>query len=498
MKLLEAVLNTLWQGAALAVFAWAGMRWLPRINAATRCAVWWIVLALTLALPLTQIDRRPPQFSGSAVASGHMAPAIAASEADVPAVPAFSERRARLELHDGDWIALLAFWWFAIFIGQLARLFASLFYIRGIKRRAEPATGTLGVRFGELLRYGAVRRRVRLLLSTRIASPVAVGFLRPAVVLPATLTEQLSPAELDHVLLHEIAHIARRDDWFHLIATFAWAALALHPVAGWVLRRIEREREAACDDWVVAATGAPQPYARSLARLFELCSPRGGLLLASGIAGRGSHLGDRIAMLLRRGRAFTARASAPRVAAFTVMLIAAAGLTSQAPWWVAFAQPPSRGVQPAQPARPRPHSFLASLVAAGYGDLAVEDIVNLKDQGVTGEFLLGLGQTGWGKLAVADIINLKNQGVSPEYVRDIHALGFGPYTPGEMIQLKQQGVSTDLFRALKAYGITQARAAEVIDAHNQGLRENHLREAREHWPKLTLGQIIKLRQSGVI
>ena len=143
--------------------------------------------------------------------------------------------------------------------------------------------------------------------------PVAVGFQHPAVVLPEALLGGLTAAELDHVLLHELAHIARRDDWTNLLARIAGAVLALHPVAAWVVRQIDRERELACDDWVVAATGAARPYAASLARLFELCTSRRSALLASGIADSGSQLGNRIAMLLRRGREFSPQASALRV-----------------------------------------------------------------------------------------------------------------------------------------------------------------------------------------
>src|SRR5205814_5309 len=112
-----------------------------------------------------------------------------------------------------------------------------------------------------------------------------------------------------------------------------------HPVAAWVLRRIEREREIACDDWVVAATGSPRPYAQSLARLFELCTSQRRMLLASGIAGSGSQLGDRIALLLQRGRAFTAQVSLPRVAISAAVLVVMVAALARTPSWIAFAQP---------------------------------------------------------------------------------------------------------------------------------------------------------------
>jgi len=60
----------------------------------------------------------------------------------------------------------------------------------------------------------------------------------------------------------------------NMAGRLAASVVALHPLARWVLGRIERERELACDDWVVALTGSARPYAASLARLFELCWTR--------------------------------------------------------------------------------------------------------------------------------------------------------------------------------------------------------------------------------
>jgi hypothetical protein len=136
---------------------------------------------------------------------------------------------------------------------------------------------------------------VQLLVSSEIISPVAVGFLCPAVMIPETLLNEFSSDDLDHVFLHELAHIARRDDWTNLFARFIGALLPVHPVAVWVLKRIEQDREIACDDWVVAMTGDARPYAASLTRLFELCSARRRQLLATGMADRASHLGERVA-----------------------------------------------------------------------------------------------------------------------------------------------------------------------------------------------------------
>jgi uncharacterized protein (TIGR03435 family) len=204
----------------------------------------------------------------------------------------------------------------------------SYLYLRGVKRRATVSPVPLP----------ANPRRADLLISPDIVSPMAVGFLRPAVVLPQSLLAELSEPERDHVLLHESAHLAKYDDWSNLAMRIMGGVLALHPVAVWILRRIEREREMACDDWVVVRIGSARPYAASLARLVELRQARRGQMLASGIFGSGSRIGDRIEMLLRRGRTFSPRVSAGSVGASAVILGGLMLAGSLAPRWIAFAQ----------------------------------------------------------------------------------------------------------------------------------------------------------------
>src|SRR4029077_330341 len=169
----------------------------------------------------------------------------------------------------------------------------------------------------------------------------------PAVIVPESLMHEFSAEELDHVQLHELAHIARYDDWTNLFARLIGALLPIHPVAVWVLKRIEQDREIACDDWVVAMTGDARPYAASLTRLFVLCAARRRQLLATGMADRASHLGERIEALLRNGREFAPRVSLTGFALGSVVLAALVFAGAQAPHWVAFAQEPPAPPEPA-------------------------------------------------------------------------------------------------------------------------------------------------------
>jgi bla regulator protein BlaR1 len=326
---LAAVLNNFWLALGVVALVWLALKVFKRINAATRYAIWWAVLGVVLVLPLAprlRHSREPARVTAATRASSPAATLL--PPVVEPVFVTVAQERV------GTWPLWAFSVWAAILLFRFTQIARSYIFLRGVKRRA-----TVSPR---VLPDCAVRRPVRLLLSSEISSPMAVGFLKPAVMLPESLIEELADPELDHVLLHELAHIARRDDWTNLAGRLAGAALALHPVAIWILRQIEREREMACDDFVVAQTGAARPYAKSLARLFELRWARRGELLASGIFGRGSRLGDRIEMLLRRGREFSPRASLARVAMSGVVLLGFVIAGSIAPRWIVFAQEAAR------------------------------------------------------------------------------------------------------------------------------------------------------------
>ena len=363
LPILVAVLNSLWQAALVAALVWLALKFLARknrnINAATRHVIWWATLAVVLVLPVA------PRMRG--VLRGSAQPrAVTAKPVQLPRIgtPIIGEPTVIVTLKEerfAKWPLWILAVWAAVFFYRIGQLVRSYIYLRGVKRRSSISPQALP----------SFARPADLLLSGDVASPMAVGFLRPAVILPESLPDEIDRAELEHVLLHEAAHIARYDDWTNLAVRLLGAALALHPVALWILRQIEREREMACDDWVVARTGAARPYAASLARMSELRWSRRkdfpGFKLASGLFGSGSHIGDRIEVLLKRGRLFSPRASLARVAASTVVLLMCVMAGSLAPSWIAFAQ------------QPRP-SFKAVSIKAGEPDSPRHGVTMMGDR----------------------------------------------------------------------------------------------------------------------
>jgi len=168
-------------------------------------------------------------------------------------------------------------------------------HLRRISTRgAVAAREALGDVFDRTVHSLQIGRCVRLLESTRVAMPMMVGWLRPVVLLPVSAATGLTPAQLEAVLAHELAHIRRYDYLVRLMQAAVETLLFYHPAVWWVSGRIRQESEHCCDELAVEVCGDRQAYAWALARVAELGCRKPHLAAAAG----GGHLLVRIQRLL--------------------------------------------------------------------------------------------------------------------------------------------------------------------------------------------------------
>jgi HEAT repeat protein/beta-lactamase regulating signal transducer with metallopeptidase domain len=118
-----------------------------------------------------------------------------------------------------------------------------------------------------------VRVVVRVLESHLIEAPIAIGWLRPVILLPTSAFTGLTIEHLDAIIAHELAHIRRHDYVVNLAQSVIETVLFYHPAVWWVSRQVRQEREHCCDDAAVAACGDRQRYARALVGMERLRCP---------------------------------------------------------------------------------------------------------------------------------------------------------------------------------------------------------------------------------
>ncbi len=562
-----ALIHSLWQSAAIAAL-WSGLNLaLRRASANTRYVIAYIAL---LAMPIaaisgfisltqhndtvTTVGAWQPASVSDSVATWHSTPSRHSTPAPYPA---------------------LAVWiWLTGVVAMSIWAAAGWLSAQRLKRRSNKAFPPLWQRrIAVLSEQLGIRRHVRLCESALARVPAVIGWLRPVVLIPAGALANLSAVELEAVLAHELAHVRRYDYLANLLQSAIEIVMFYHPAVWWLSKRIRAEREHCCDDLAIAACGNLVVYARALTALEELRGAHPQFAMAA----TGGPLISRIRRLL--GQDEPRRRSLPVWIALITTTLAVAAMWSGSHLRAQNEQmpaPPAQAVPAAQPQpapaaprsatiRPRaavapapaapeqpqiaqaaptpapaqapalvdvsaPHheGFLGGLVDAGYTQISVDDIIDLKQNGVSPAYIKGMLHAGLGTPAPKQLIALHNNGVSPEFVQQaaashipdttfekvvemrrhgvnlepvqrIHALGFGPFSYEQIIELQRNGVRADLFEALKESGYTKVDVQTAVEATRNGLTASSLRNLREQgFRNLTLEQVIKLRRAGVI
>lgn len=107
-------------------------------------------------------------------------------------------------------------------------------------------------------------RKIVIHTSTKVVGPVMIGYLKPMILVPMGFFSDLAPAEIEAIILHELAHIKRKD-YLHLFIQQIINLIMFYHPAIWLLDKMtKQERENACDDYVVDTTGDPKTYVKAL------------------------------------------------------------------------------------------------------------------------------------------------------------------------------------------------------------------------------------------
>ena len=351
--------------ALLAAAALANFVVRRRASAATRHLVWTLAIGALLALPIAsyvipqwtvpipiapfdfaqgkpfdfaQGERQAPTrsaLSNAVVKPGvasHPAPAGSSVLASVPRITAGAAIGALYAVYAAGVVLLLV------------RLALEPFALTRLTRASRDVTDAAWRRLcDEAAAQLRVSRRVRLMRSERDVMPLTFGTIAPTIILPASADEWTADRRRA-VLLHELAHVARRDCLVQRIAAFTCALYWPHPGVWWAARRLRTERELACDDRVLSSGAAARDYAGHLLEIAHAFRAAPAPATALGMA-RARQLERRLLAVLdeARNRAALGRGrgsllAAAAIAVFLPMAVIRAAFVPTAPAWQAPAR----------------------------------------------------------------------------------------------------------------------------------------------------------------
>jgi beta-lactamase regulating signal transducer with metallopeptidase domain len=305
--------DSLAEGTLVCLLAALCLRLARRQNAATRFAVWFSALVAISASPWVGGAKLP----GEVLLSG--------------------THSAAITLPDSFALYFIAVWavvaiWFGVGIAR------ALWHLNALRRNSIPVDpAEIDPIVRETLQRHGANRRIELCTSEQVRVPTAVGLLKPVILVPKWIFRELSSDELNQILLHELAHFRRWDDWTNLAQQAMKAVFFFHPAVWWIDKKVAIEREMACDDAVLAETRSPRAYAECLAHLAEKTFVQRSVALAQAALGKMRQTSARLARILDVNRPSPSSPSWVVAASLVLTLALGCGaLYSRVPRLVAF------------------------------------------------------------------------------------------------------------------------------------------------------------------
>ena len=525
------LLHFLWQGAALAALFAAAAAVCRSASARYALAVG--ALVLMLVSPVVTFTWLRAQ-THSAVRTGAEG-ALTWAGTPTRNATALSGSRAPVTEsgREQPMLWLVEAWFLGVLLLSL-RTAGGLILIERMRRKEIKRVGEeLYARCLALQRRMGLERFIQYCECHRLDAPAVLGWFRPVVLLPMRALTGLTEEQIEAVVAHELAHIRRLDCFVNLFQIATETLLFYHPAVWWVSQRIRAERENCCDDEAIAICGDAVNYARALT-LMEEWRTAPALMMAA----NRSALGERVIRLLgwdgAAGRIRVAGLAASFVCLLGALVAANAFLgVAHATWSNApgrqeqgsssvivvtpdpaavAKERAAQGAKPAPAGQPAPkpqtnpasepqtandgkkQSYMDAMAAAGVKITDVDELISLKIQGVTPEYIKGMHDLGLQPNA-EELIGMKVQGITPEYVREMRKFDSNA-SIDDLIGMKVQGITPEYFReARKTY--SNLSIEELIGMKVQGITPEYIREFHDLGLQPSADELIGLKVQGV-
>ena len=177
---------------------------------------------------------------------------------------------------NADWVKhnqnRILWFWMVGFVIFLSKYCCSYLYLRYIKSNIQlednPVYTSLVRQVSASMNY--VNREINLGYSALINSPIVIGWIKPVIIFPIGLVNELSIKEVEAIIAHEISHLVRRDQFINFLMSVMETIFYFHPAIWWINSQIKKYREEACDDKVIAKVTDKISYIKTLIKLQEV------------------------------------------------------------------------------------------------------------------------------------------------------------------------------------------------------------------------------------
>jgi len=179
----------------------------------------------------------------------------------------------------GPWLILV---YTVIFMYKMIRMVSAWLNFRNQSRysRIKPSTELKLFTTLKAYQFG-IRRKVKLWYSNNISSPVTFGFFRPVIILPLALVNNLSIAETETLIIHELTHIRNNDYFLNWLLVICETVFFFNPFIRGIGNRIRLEREKNCDTHVLQFEYPAISYAETLLKAATMRSAAAPIFLAA-------------------------------------------------------------------------------------------------------------------------------------------------------------------------------------------------------------------------
>ena len=151
----------------------------------------------------------------------------------------------------------------------LVRLVVSLGWINHMRTTSIP-NNELQISLNQIINKLQLKVTPEASSSGLIPSPLTIGYVKPLILFPIGIINQLTPNEVEAILTHELAHIVRRDYLSNLVQSFIETLFYYHPITWWISRMVRTERENRADDLAISWCGDQIGYAKALITVQEM------------------------------------------------------------------------------------------------------------------------------------------------------------------------------------------------------------------------------------